>query len=45
MEEIQHKLHKHFPYLPQSALKKIYKARCERLHLLMINAIVTDIIG
>ena len=39
MEEIQHKLHKCFPSLPQNALKKIYKARCERLRLLMINGI------
>ena len=43
MEEIQHKLHKHFPYLPQNALRKIYKARCERLRLLMINGIHSDI--
>ncbi|KAK9211892.1 hypothetical protein WN943_001270 [Citrus x changshan-huyou] len=43
MEEIQHKLHKRFPSLPQNALKKIYKARCERLHLLMINGILADI--
>ena len=39
MEEIKHKLHKHFPSLAQNALGKIYKARCERLHLLMINVI------
>ena len=43
MEEIQHKLHKRFPSLPQNALKKIYKARCERLRLLMINGIPADI--
>ncbi|XP_052288997.1 uncharacterized protein LOC127903001 [Citrus sinensis] len=43
MEEIQHKLHKHFPSLPQNALRKIYKARCERLRLLMINGIPSDI--
>ena len=43
MEEIQHKLHKHFPSLPQNALRKIYKARCERLRLLMINGIPADI--
>ena len=43
VEEIQHKLHKHFPSLPQNALRKIYKARCERLHLLMINGIPSDI--
>ena len=39
MKEIQHKLHKHFPSLSQNALRKIYKARCERLRLLMINGI------
>ncbi|KAH9717199.1 hypothetical protein KPL71_021736 [Citrus sinensis] len=43
MEEIQQNLHQHFPSLPQNALKKIYKARCERLHLLMINGIPADI--
>ena len=43
MEEIQHKLHKHFPSFPLNALKKIYKAYCERLHLLMINGIHADI--
>ena len=39
----QHKLHKHFPPLLQNALRKIYKAHCERLHLLMINGITSDI--
>ena len=43
MEDIQHKLHKHFPSLPQNALGKIYKAHCERLRLLMINGIPSDI--
>ena len=43
MEEIQHKLHKCFPSLPQNAPKKIYKVHCERLHLLMINGIPSDI--
>ena len=43
MEEIQQNLHQHFPSLPQNALKKIYKARCERLRLLMINGIPADI--
>ena len=43
MEEIQHKLHKHFPSLPQNALRKICKARCERLRLLMIKGIPADI--
>ena len=43
MEEIQQKLHQCFPSLLQNALKKIYKARCERLRLLMINGIPADI--
>ena len=43
MEEIQHKLHKRFPSLLKNALKKICKARCERLRLLMINGIPSDI--
>ena len=43
MEEIQHKLHKRFQSLPKNALKKIYKAHCERLRLLMINEIPSDI--
>ncbi|KAK9195386.1 hypothetical protein WN943_003507 [Citrus x changshan-huyou] len=43
MKEIQQNLRQHFPSLPQNALKKIYKAHCERLHLLMINGIPTDI--
>ncbi|KAK9222126.1 hypothetical protein WN944_010558 [Citrus x changshan-huyou] len=43
MEEIQHNLHQCFPSLPQNAFKKIYKARCERLRLLMINGIPADI--
>ena len=43
MEEIQHKLHKHFPSLPQNALRKIYKTRCERLRLLMINGVPSNI--
>ncbi|KAK9175016.1 hypothetical protein WN944_027020 [Citrus x changshan-huyou] len=43
MVEIQQKLHQRFPYLPQNALKKIYKAHCERLRLLMINGIPADI--
>ena len=37
------KLHHYFPSLPQNALKNIYKARCERLRLLMINGIPADI--
>ena len=43
MEEIQHNLHQRFPSLPQNAFKKMYKARCERLRLLMINGIPADI--
>ena len=43
MEEIQHKLHKHFLSLPQNALSKIYKSHCERLRLLMINGIPSEI--
>ena len=43
MEEIQHKPHKHFPSLPQNALKKIDKSRCEWLRLLMINSIPSNI--
>ena len=43
MEEKQQNLHQYFLSLPQNALKKIYKARCERLHLLMINGIPADI--
>ena len=43
MKKIQCKLHRRFPSLPQNALKKIYKARCEQLRLLMINGIPTDI--
>ena len=43
MEEIQHNLHKYFPSLPQNAFRKIYKARCEGLCLLMINGIPSDI--
>ena len=36
-------MHKHFPSLPQNALRKIYKARCEQLRLLMINGIPSDV--
>ena len=43
VEEIQQKLHQHFPSLPQNALKKIYKSRYERLRLLMVNEIPADI--
>ena len=43
MKETQCKLHQRFPSLPQNAIKKVYKARCERLRLLMINGIPADI--
>ena len=43
MEEIQCKLPNYFLSYPQNALKKIYKVRCEQLHLLMINGISSDI--
>ena len=43
IEEIHRNLHQRFPSLPQNALKKIYKARCERLRLLMVNRIPVDI--
>ena len=36
-------MHKHFPFVSQNALKKIYKAHCERLRLLMINGITHDV--
>ena len=31
MEEIQHKLHKHFPSLPQNALKKILQSSLSKI--------------
>lgn len=37
------KLHKRFPSLPQNALLTIYKARSERMRLLMRNNIPADI--
>ena len=37
------KLHKRFPSHPQNALLTIYKARSERMRLLMRNNIPTDI--
>ena len=36
-------MHKHFPYLPQNALRKIYKSHCKRLCLIMINGIPFNI--
>ncbi|KAK9222217.1 hypothetical protein WN944_010650 [Citrus x changshan-huyou] len=41
--EILAKLHNQFPSLPQNALLAIYKARSERMRLLMRNNIPTDI--
>ncbi|KAH9698118.1 hypothetical protein KPL71_023889 [Citrus sinensis] len=41
--EILVKLHKRFPSLPQNALFTIYKARSERMRLLMKNNIPADI--
>ncbi|KAH9792872.1 hypothetical protein KPL71_004324 [Citrus sinensis] len=41
--EILAKLHKRFPSLPQNALFIIYKARSERMRLLMRNNIPADI--
>ena len=41
--EILAKLHKRFPSLPQNALLTIYKARTERMRLLMKHNIPADI--
>ena len=43
MEETLATLHKYFPALPQNALIKIYKARTERMRILMIHGIPNDI--
>ena len=43
MEEVLANLHKQFPSLPQNSLMKVYKARLERMRLLMIKGIPTDI--
>ncbi|KAK2661923.1 hypothetical protein Ddye_000497 [Dipteronia dyeriana] len=45
MDKIFTNLRKHFPSLPQNALKKIYKARSERLRLPMMYNIPADIRG
>jgi hypothetical protein len=37
------KFKKYFPALPQNAITKIYRAKCERLRLLMNNGIPEDI--
>ena len=43
INEILAKLHNRFPSLPQNALLTIYKARSERMRLLMRNNIPADI--
>ena len=43
INEILANLHNQFPSLPQNALLTIYKARFERIRLLMRNNIPTDI--
>jgi hypothetical protein len=37
------KLKKYFPALPPNVIEKIYRARCERLRLLMNHGILEDI--
>ena len=43
MDTTLEKLKKYFPALPQNAITKIYRARCERLRLLMHHGIPEDI--
>jgi hypothetical protein len=43
MDTILEKLKKYFLALPQNAIAKIYRARCERLRLLMNHGIPEDI--
>ena len=43
MEEILAKLKNHFPFLPPNGLLKIYKARVERLRLLMLMGIPAEV--
>jgi hypothetical protein len=43
MDTTLEKLKKYFPALPQNAIAKIYRARCERLRLLMNHGIPEDI--
>jgi hypothetical protein len=43
MEDILAQLKNHFPSLPPNALTKIYKARAERLRLMMIMGIPADV--
>ena len=43
MDTTLEKLKKYFPVLPSNAIEKIYRARCERLRLLMNHEIPEDI--
>jgi len=43
MDTALEKLKKYFPALPQNTITKIYRARCERLRLLMNHGIPKDI--
>ena len=43
MDTTLEKLKKYFPVLPQNAITKIYRARYERLRLLMNHVIPKDI--
>ena len=43
MDTTLEKLKKYFPVLPQNAIAKIYRARCERLRLLMNHGIPENI--
>jgi hypothetical protein len=43
MDTTFEKLKKYFPALPPNAIAKIYRARCERLRLLMNHGIPKDI--
>ena len=43
MEDILPNLYRHFPSLPQNALKTIYRMRVKRMRLLMINRMPVDI--
>jgi hypothetical protein len=43
MDTTLEKLKKYFPALPPNAIAKIYRARCERLRLLMNHGIPEDI--
>ena len=43
MDTTLEKLKKYFPVLPSNAIENIYRARCERLRLLMNHGIPEDI--